>query len=575
MTTASRINTGYNDWFSVPGRLPNAPDGFNWVPGPRGLYDPGEPQRLKSGEFIVTLPTDPSTYPDRPASRVRTFFEDYYNRIYIEPAQIDYGAISGDSTVSVQVWNAFYAQPVTLTQIQYAEVAGLRVEGELLPLTLPPLGLAQYQVTALAQGPAQLNEVILWEFDLPWSFDMPVSGNRAKAWVFEPNWPPTGKTYQVSYTFKTEIITSHSGKEQRVALRSSPRKVLEHQVLLTHDTLRQYKDLTRHSQHRAAMLPEITRFTLSAAEQEIGSPDMVLEDVPPWVLPGATLWVTHLGHVEIRVVESITDNVVRFQSVANSVWPVGTKIHPALTGYLATELAAPRATNAVARLALRFEVAPVSEPVTALPAADTVFNGREVFLKRVNWANQVTVKAGHDVVDLDYDRGPVSRFTPILFGYETHQAVYVNRNAQEAEDVLNFFRRMRGQQGEFYMPTWEYDFVPAGVISAQSTGMLIADADFASNYKDSTVYRAVFVKMNDGELILRKVTQIEQVENGSVILVDEPWGREFTADDIVMCGWMPVWRLASDTLTIEWLTNSVAQFTLNMITLEDLPVETA
>lgn len=575
MSTASRINTGYNDWFSVPNRLPNAPDGFSWEPGPRGLYDPGEPQRLKAGDLDITLPTEPSTYPNKPAGRVRTFFEDYYNRIYIEPAQIDYGAITSDSTVNVQVWNAFYGQPVTLTQIQYAEVAGLRVEGQLLPLTLPPLGLTQYQVTALAQGPAQLNEIILWEFDLPWTFNLPVMGNRAKAWAFQPHWPPTGKTYQITYAFKTEILSSHSGKEQRIAQRTSPRKSFEHQVLLTHDTLRRFKDMTRYGQHHAFMLPELTRFVDAVATQAEGTPEMLLPEIPYWVLPGASLWVAYLDRVEVRVVAEIEDNTVRFRTSATESWPVGTRVYPALTGYVASELSAPRQTNAVARLDMRFEVLPLSEPVTAVPAATETFYGRELFLKRANWANPVNMQVGHDVQDLDYDRGPIARFTPIAFGYETHRAVYLNRNAQEAEDLVNFFRRMRGQQGEFYMPTWEYDFIPAGTVSALSTGMLVADEDFAVSYRDSTVYRAMFVMMNDGELIFRKVLQVEPVENGSLILIDEPWGREFTASDIVMCGWMPVWRLASDNLVVEWVTNSVAQVTLNMVTLEDLPAETA
>lgn len=573
MATGSRINTGYNDWFLLPGRLPNAPEGLSWELGARGLYDPGV--TLSAGALTKTQPADPPTYADRPAARVRTFFEDYYNRIYIEPSQIDYGSITGDTTVNVLVWNAYFGQAVTLDQVLYSPQAGLEVEGQSLPYTLPPLQLTTFQVTALAQGPAQLNETLVWEFDTPWTFNLPVKGSRAKAWVFEPHWPPTGRTYQISYSFKTDIYTSHSGKEQRIAQRTSPRKSLEHQVLLTHDTLRRYKDLTRHGQHLSFMLPEIPRFTFSAAEQGAGSPDMVLQEIPFWLLEESTVWVTYLGYVEVRIVESITGNTVRFRSAAVADWPAGTKVHPALTGHLATELAAPRETNAVARLALRFDVTPLSEPITALPAPETMFYGREVFLKRANWANQVTVKSGHDVEELDYGRGPVGRFTPIKFGYETHQAVYLNRNAQEAEDVLNFFRRMRGQQGEFYMPTWEYDFVPAGLTSALSTGMLIDDFDFATSYRDSTVYRAMFVMMNSGELLLRKVIQVEQVENGSSILVDEAWGRDFTAADIVMCGWMPAWRLASDTLTVEWLTNSVAQITLNMITLEDLPVETA
>ena len=37
----------------------------------------------------------------------------------------------------------------------------------------------------------------------------------------------------------------------------------------------------------------------------------------------------------------------------------------------------------------------------------------------------------------------------------------------------------------------------------------------------------------------------------------------------LMC-WLPAWRLAIDTLSLEWLTRSVAQTQITMRTIEDL-----
>lgn len=573
MPQGARISSGYNDWFVVPGQLANAPNGFSWKVGPRSLYDPVT--WVRGGDFTSGQPADPPVHPGLLGSRIRSFFDDYYNRIYVSPTQIDYGAITGDSPVNVRVWNAYYQRSVTLESLEYNSAAGLRVTGEEPPNTISPLGLVQYQVTALAQGPAQINEFVTWVFDTPWVFDMQVRGARAKAWEFAPSWPPTGRTYRVNYEFSTEIITSHSGKQQRIARRIFPRKSLEHQVLLYHDTFRRFKDMTRFGQHHTFLLPELPRFVESIARQPSGTSTMRLSSIPDWVQPDVTLWVTANGVVDVRIVESVDGDIVTFRTAALQTWPIGARVHPALSGNLATELSAPRVTNAVARLDLRFEVTPLSEPVTPVPAPDRVFNGREVFLKRPNWANPVNMRVGHETEILDFGKGPVSRFNPVEFGYETYQAVFLNRTAEEAEAMLDFFRRMRGQQGEFYMPTWEYDIVPAERVSALSFGIYVDDQDFATNYKDSTVYRAVFVLMNSGALILRQVANIEATETGALLTVTESWGVDFSAADIVMCGWMPVWRLASDSLTIEWMTNSVAQVTLNMVTLEDLPPETA
>lgn len=389
-------------------------------------------------------------------------------------------------------------------------------------------------------------------------------------WTLEPNWPPAGQPYRVTYAFKTEVLTSHSGKEQRVALRSSPRKTLDFQVLLEGDGFRQFKDLSRASHHRGLLLPELTRFVTTTTLSSPGNV-LTLPFVPDWIRAGVTVWIQFLSASETHVVESVVGNDVTFSTLDAGAWPVGTKVYPLLVGYLAPELTVRKLTNAVGTVGTKFEVSPLSEPVIPLPAPSVVYNGREVFLKKPNWANSVEGRFGRDISVLDYGRGPVSRFYPVDFSSERTKATYLNRTGAEATELLNLFLRMRGQQGEFYAPTWEYDFKPAGTVLAGSSGMLIDSSTFADDYRFSTVHKNVFVQFNDGTVILRKVTAITPVVDGAQLQVDVAWGRTFTAADIAMCGWLLVRRFSSDTLVVEWLTDSVAQVVLNLTTLEDLP----
>lgn len=579
MATGSKTISGYNDWFPVPNLLPNAPKGFDWGVGPRGLYDPGEPQRLKTGAFDITLPTDPSTYPARPAARVRTYFEDFYNRIYIEPALIDFGAITSDAQVSVQVWNAFYGQPVTLSQIQYNEQSGLRIEGAALPNTIPPLGLSQYRVTALARGPALLNETIRWSFDLPWTFDLPVSGSRVRLLGLEPAWPPSGQTYKVSYSFSTAIGLSRSGKEQRIANRTFPRKQVGFQSQISQDSFRAFKDRMWYWQHRPFAIPEIPRRAESSGPMLTGEDTMRFPVVPFWAVPEAQVILAYLGTEDIRVVASVDGDRVRFKTRSGQSWPPGTVMHPGLTGNVASNVSTPRLTNAVATVTTGFDVTPLSEPNLPLSPAPARFNGRELFLKKPNWSQRVEGAFVHESEILDYGRGPVNRETPIEFGTETRRGTYLNRNFEEAEYIRELFFRMKGRQGEFYMPTWEYDFRPAVTQFEGTAGFRVAGLEFAAMYGASTVHKALFVQLENGAILTRRVLSLQPVTDGigsdSLITVDEPWEYEISEETVVMAGWMPVWRFISDDLTVEWLTDKVANVQLNMMTLEDLPVETA
>lgn len=574
MATGAFVSTGYNDWFPVAGLSVNAPVGVPFTSGARGLMDPVP--ALKSGALTISLPTDPSTYADAPAGKVASYFDDFYNRIYITPPSIDFGAITADTQASVNIWNAYLGETVVLTSVNYNLDADIGVTGATPPAQFLPLATRTYNITASTQGPAALDEIVSWFFDVPWAYGLHVTGNRSKAWVFEPNWG--GDNYTISYEFKTEILTSRAGKDQRIAQRTSPRKSVSYQTQLKGDTFRQYKDLMWAWQNKSFTMPELTRFATSSATMTSGSSSMVLEVMPLWIVPGAAVLLGYLGYFENRVVDTVVGTTVTFRTNGTAVWPAGSRVYPALSGFVAQDMSAPRLTNSVAVLSLVFNVTPLSELWITPPAAPATFNGREAFLKKPNWAEEVAIASGHPVDELDYGRGPVFRYTAIPFGYNTKRATYLNRTRAEAEDIYWFFCRMKGQQGEFYMPTWEYDFVPKVAAPAGSAAIRVAGTTFADTYADSTVHKAMFVLMNDGTLLMRKVVNITKVSdvggNDSVITVDSVWPSSISDQTIVMCGWMPLWRLASDILQMEWLTNAVAQTQITMLTLEDLPVET-
>lgn len=570
----------YNDFFPVAGLSVNAPtSGGDWLPGARGLYDPAPKLDLSAGSLAIVLPTEAASHGTGPAARMTSFFDDFYNRVYVDPQSINFGPVSTDSTVITRIWNAYYRQNVTLDSVTYDAALGLTVTGLVPPTVLKPLQQITYSVTALQDGPASFDSTLVWTFTLPWSYSQPVRGVRAKLWELAPNWPPSGKNYTLTYSFKTEIITSRSGREQRIALRSSPRRGLSYQVFLRKEALVAVNDLLRARQHLSFVMPELTRFVDSTGAMAVGASTLSFASLPIWAVPEAQVALSVNGAMEVRQIDSVAGTTVTFKTASTTHWPAGTRMYYGMSGYLGSKLSAPRETNRHARLELEFQVAPVTEPEIALPAAPMTLGGREVFLKRPNWANQVGAGIEHDVEELDYDRGPVARFTPVAFPRETRQLTFLGRTFAEMEEIREFFYRMKGQQGEFYMPTWEPDFVPKITTPAGTSNLRIAGTDFATTYGDSTVYRAIFVLMKDGGLVLRQVNTILEVIDGdgedTFVNVTDPFDREITPDNIVMCGWMPAWRLSSDTLTIEWLTNTVAQTQITMQTVEDLTVETA
>jgi hypothetical protein len=582
MTTVAgaKILTGANGLFEVPDKAPNTtPAGFTWTPGPRGLYDPGTPGKLKTGAKTPAGVLNMHPYANRAGIWVQTYFDDYYNRIYLSPTSIDFSAITSDAIVVVKLWNAYIRRSVTLSSVGYDSAQGLRVEGAAPPAVISKLQEVTYNVIATAEGPAALDTLVNWVFDVPVTFVMHVIGSRVRQAGLSPAWPPTGASYQINYQFQTLVGVSRSGREQRIANRHSPRKTLTFMSHVNGDRFRALKDNMWYWQHRAFALPELTRKVDSVAAMLVGTDTMAFAAVPGWIAPGVQVILSYSGFQDIRLVLAVTDTTVQFKTQSVQLWPAGTRVYPGLTGNLDTSITAPRLTNAVATVSVVFKVSPVSERYVAPPAAATSFNGREVFLLKPNWATPVEGTFSHDVDLVDYGRGPVARFTPVAFGYETKSATYLARNAADADLLLDFFKRMRGRQGEFYMPTWEYDFQPKILANAGSLSLRVAGTDFAKFYKDSTVQKAIFAQMRSGTVQIKKVVSVQAVTDSggsdSLITLASGWDEDVSVDTVVMCGWCPAWRLVSDELTVEWVTSSVANVQMTMMTLEDLPAETA
>lgn len=568
MPAGGLISVSYNEYFPVPGVTIA---GISWAPGARALTDEAT---LKAGSFTKNLPTNPNPYSAVAGGVTASYFDDYYNRLHMTPERIDFGPITSPQSAGVLVWNAFVEQSVNLTGVQVDSLSGLSVSPA-TPQSFAPLQSRLFTLMASADGAAILDLPLVWQFDVPAELQLRVTGSRSKEWPLEPNWD---QSYKLTYSFKTEIITSRSGREQRIALRTAPRKELNYRSLAIGDRFNAAKDLLWQWQARTLTVPELTRFINSTAVMGSGQNVMAVDQTPPWLVEGLTVILRVDGVSEARTIASVGAGSVTFTSVSGTTWPVGVRLHPALSGYIATSTPLNRSTNAVATVSVNLKVTPLSEPWVAPGVATETFNGRELFLKRPNWAQEVSVNTQHSVDEIDFDRGAVARFTPIKFGTETRRALYLNRDASEAQSILDFFFRMRGRQGEFYMPTWEYDFVPVSAASPAGAALRVKGSRLADAYGQSTVHKAIFVLLNDGSLLFRKVLSVAHVTDlsgtDSVITVDQVWGVSFDASSIVMCGWMPVWRMASDDLTVEWLTNSVAQVQMSMQTLEDLPVET-
>ena len=94
--------------------------------------------------------------------------------------------------------------------------------------------------------------------------------------------------------------------------------------------------------------------------------------------------------------------------------------------------------------------------------------------------------------------------------------------------------------------------------------------EFAETYAGDRAHKAVLFTLKNGDTVPREIVSVTESNGNSVVRFEL---QPPSANDIERVSWMFVSRFAQDSMTIEWLTDEVANVALSFITLENLPVE--
>jgi hypothetical protein len=382
--------------------------------------------------------------------------------------------------------------------------------------------------------------------------------------------------YEVTREYRTEILVSRNGKEQRRALRQTPRKRIDYLTALCDDNVRAFDRAMVTAQRIQLTIPERVRFVEFEDGLPPGFSAVVVDPMPSWIYEGAVLVLDSGFRLAYRTVASVVDDTVTFEEDDDTAWAAPTRISPALDGYLESTIPAPLTsrTHGVVEASITFNVDPGSEVAEDTGAATDTLAGREVFLVIPDRWQEIGIDRVQDgAAATDYGFGRIRRFFPISFSTRMWEAQYTGCDFDHADAIRQFFCRMMGRQHEFYMPTWQQDLIPVSGISSGGTTITVEGTETDATFDPSTTYKAVAIRKDDGAWITRTVSGIAPSAGNSVITVGSAWGDDVAVDGMDLVSWLPLWRFSSDTMTMSWPREDVAHIKLAMQMIENLAVE--
>lgn len=408
---------------------------------------------------------------------------------------------------------------------------------------------------------------------LPDSVMIDINGVSARTWPFQPNWR---QNVDLTLTFNTDLITSRSGREQRRALRSTPRRELQYTVTLSHNETRTLHRLLTIWQSRLWAIPDPLRRVVCSGGALSGATQVGVDTFVPWMATGQ---VVLFGDDVLATIESADQNtnLLTLTAALDGAVAAGAFARPVLSGRLNAKLEARHPSSAVSEARITLDVTPGSEPLDEGQPSYSVFSGREVFLSKPNWGNDVRDTFSWESENVDFDFGVIATYNFTEFGTMIRQETFVCETTTDVDYITRFFARQRGRRGEFLKPTWLNDLPPVADLESGTNYIRVAGTHVATDYDGDAIYQSVAVILRDGTRLYRQVSSLETIEDGdgddSLIHFTATWSSDIPVEDVLMVSWMPVTRFSTDALTIQYLTDQIAQIQISTQTLEYLPAE--
>lgn len=375
-----------------------------------------------------------------------------------------------------------------------------------------------------------------------------------------------------SYEFKTDLIRSDNGKEQRGAVRYHARRSLEYTVSYMNGQKFHMDRFFDQTPLKPVWFPEETKVTHTTAEMGEEALSVAVRNADKdWMVPGVDVLLQCQGMAETRTLASAGSGVLTFTEYNKTVWPRGTKITAAVLGRIDGTPESSRLSSAAGTMKVRAAIDPNYQPYTPGTDGQQFLGFREYFSGKQNWSDGPTVTHEWPSTLIDYGFGRTQVFVPERFPQRIYRANFWRATAQETRRLIDFFCRQRGMNREFLVSSWEPEidyYATAGLTKS----IFVKGLNFADTYKDSTVYRRIMIKRKDGSEIHRQVDFIEALpeENTSVIWVTEDLPDEPLAPaDTYGIFWVTVARFGTDRLDVSWVTNEVGKLSLPFQNLEN------
>lgn len=482
----------------------------------------------------------------------------------------DVGYVTRDRQIRVMLWNGSPSDAV-LTAIATNGAPADGIEWSATPPDLVSANVARcVDITIILDGPLEYEALLTFLSACAFSPTLTIVGTRAPHLSSNVGYLMAGHNWEdgldESLVWKTDVLIAHDRTEQRIQLRTVPRRAWDYRYLLSGAARRKFETWLSLRKTRYLFSPvwrdeAKTTAPLLAGQSTVAVDTRYLEFTVGRWLAVYDAW----NHLEIRTVTGIGVDYVSVDAPFMEDWPTGTTVAPCRYGVCLEQRRVTRFTEEVGDYRLRFEALNES----GMPAMDSPELYRSVPLcpaipswvdPEESWDNK-WVRLDNDTGLIEYD---IQSIEPVL----RREAKFLLIGRPAIDRMLRFLFYCSGRLAPFWIAANDRGFELAVPAAAGETAIAIIPIDYEYSLSGCAARTHIELITTSGLVVRRMITGVETMPDGlEQLTLDSGLPVDLSKATLNRCAWLERCRLDSDAIDLHWVTADCVELTLPLVVL--------
>ena len=514
------------------------------------------------------------------------------NPNYLEGQKITFGSILAQEDREYEIYNAFRDTAATLNTITISIAPGIETPDVAVSDTigaqtslLDPTSTYNSNLTsglgtpvrtrlrALQDGLANFDGPVTFDFDIG-SIELRASGSRIALLTAQYEYP-----FSEKLLFKTDIIDSADGSEQRIAIRKNPRE--QYSCVFRLDGVDRQRFQSQifdwHSNNFGLPLwhesIEVSTALSSGTDQiqVTGADDVDLR------VGGLVVVYQDAFTFDVLTISSVSDTLIETTSTTSNAYAAGVLVMPVRPCRIVGSVRVRTFKyNDLEEFRVIFEC---TDNNTGAPAGSATnwnpnTHDSKILLDDCNIVGDLSIdtELKREIVVLDNGTGIVSQSSPWAKDKRRSTKGFRAASREATLYLKQLLRAVRGRQVSFYLPTFQGDLTVASDISLGTATMDITNIDY-TRFIQSRQPKATFrITFTDGSSLVRTVQSSADHPTDSTkerLTLDTTWPASRTTDEVERVEFYEQVRFNTDEFSISYQKPGLAKMTAPVIVVFD------